>query len=262
MKERFVLRYLVCLVLLLVCLGLGVSADCSVVQFSSLGDPAVNVGVVVKNLTDNSTLAVGVTDVNGLFTYPSASCDNVSFLLTLTSSNYSAVLSNGSVTSIVPLGSNISARVQLKNTLGSYLEAQDCSVAAFDANTSALVYAYNTLCKQDETYIDSAGNWASVSGCRFTDSQGWYYFSGEVSENLGFVYNHDYNLVLTCNAKSVSLPFHTDLGRLPDTEMYGDFISREGGYILVLFVIGFIVLLALGFVLAVVAHRKGWISFN
>jgi len=113
-----------------------------------------------------------------------------------------------------------------------------------------LVRAYDTSCRQGERYIDSAGNWASITNCPLTDSNGHYFFSTRIVEGDGFEYGRNYTVMVTCNAQSARETFIVDVMKPPDTDMALDFIVRYGGYLAA----GIIVLVgSLTLVLGVVA---------
>lgn len=237
--------------LLVFCVG--VSGDCEVVLLSSLGLPVENAPVSVVDLSSNVSLLTNSTDAAGAYFFV-GNCSNISLVVSIPSSNYSAVLSNGSISSVVPLNDFVSARVQLKNTLGVPLEAQDCSVNIFD-DSSVLVFSYDTLCRQGEPYIDSSGNWASFSKCPFTDSQGWYYFRGEVKEPF-FDYAHNYSLQFVCNGQNYSMRFSTGLEKHTDLNKYAAMVEKQGGVIALYVIGGLFLLLLLAFVLWVLFGRK------
>lgn len=251
MSNRIFIVFLLCLL----CVSF-VSADCTVYSYSASGLPIAYSVVLVKNSISNVTIMTNSTDLLGSFTYL-GDCSNLSFSFSLPSSNYSAVIVNASVASPVPMDDFIRARLRLVNTLGQALEAQDCKVSALSSDGSALIYSWDTLCRQGEPYLDSSGNWAAVSNCSFTDSQGWYYFRGLASRSSGFVYGDSYVLNVVCNGQSINLPFSMNLGKHEDLNEIEAWAANRTGLILLYF-LGIIVL---GFIIVVfvkwIKGRKG-----
>lgn len=217
------------------------TALCDIYVYSSLDSPVQNTEIILKNLTDGSTLATNLTNLSGMFTY-TGSCENISVSATYPSSNYSALLRNASVLSQAHINGWITARVQLVNTLGSFLEGQDCSVVVYGANTSTLIHDYNTLCQTGEPYLDKNNNWATVTNCKFTDSRGWYTFKGKIDESMNYEYDNHYDLIFTCNGKQETVTFTTKLERQPDMNKLEDFTRDYGGVLFLLFLLLIIVI--------------------
>lgn len=228
--------------LLLLLIGLyfimPVNADCIIWFRSAGGEPVSNITVVFRNGTTNATMSTNTTDSSGRAVHLGA-CINVSVQATYPSSGYSAVLSGVSVTSEPYINDYVTARVQVKNTLGSYLEGQDCSVSVYEANSSNLIHDYDTLCTTGEPYVDDSGNWVSPTECKFSDSMGWYYFKGEIKESMGFKYNTVYDINFICNGKNITGTFKTQLDKQPDIDKLEDFAQKQTGYIIMFGFFGF-----------------------
>jgi hypothetical protein len=149
-----------------------------------------------------------------------------------------AQLLNGSISSKAYLNNKVTGQLQLVNSLTlDPLEGQDCSVVAYVANTSDLVYDFRTLCQSKPQIIcqGSVCNWASVSDCVYSDSLGMYYFSGTVSEANNFQWNQWYDLSFTCNGKQIRLPFHIVNEKPTDMQKTEDWIRNNGGTIILMF---------------------------
>ena len=235
---------------------LTVTADCEAWIYSSSGEPVANVTVIYRNITNNETLSTNTTETSGRSIHL-GNCINISIRTDYPSSGYSALLTNASVLSEAHINDWVTARVQVKNTLGSYLEGQDCSVSIYGANTTILIHDYDTLCSTGEPYIDASGNWVSPTDCKFTDSMGWYYFKGEITEDLGFEYDKSYDLIFVCNGKTETVTFLTTLDKQPDINKLEDFVQKQAGYILLGVVLAIIVLILIaGIVIIVIAAKK------
>lgn len=232
-----------------------VNADCDIWAYSAVNEPVANVTVTYRNITNNETLSTNTTGANGR-SVRLGNCVNVSITTKYPSSGYTAVLTNASVRGSGYINDWITARVQLKNTLGYYLEGQDCSVSVYGANTSILIHDYDTLCSTGEPYIDASGNWVSPADCKFTDSRGWYYFKGEITEDLGFEYDKYYDLVFVCNSKTATVTFLTTLEKRPDMNKLEAFVQKQSGYIILGVVFAIIVLIAAACIIIVIYYTK------
>lgn len=212
-------------------------ADCDLWVYSSQDLPVSGVAVYFRNITDNSTLSNTTTNSAGRAVF-SGNCINVSVRSDYPSTSYSAVLTNVSAYPAVHINHWIAGRVQLRNTLGQYLDGQDCSVTVYAHNTSILIHDYDTQCQTGEPYVDKNGNWASITNCVFTDSMGWYYFKGRTDEAMGYEYDKKYDLVFVCNGETIKTTFFVDLERQIDTHKIEDFAQRYGGVILLGILVG------------------------
>ena len=190
--------------------------------------PVANVSVMFYNIS-GVVDASGLTDLKGNFTAFDLSGGYYLVSVDLPSSAYSARIDSINGSAKVFLNDVLGVSVRLVNTLGQPLEAQDCSVAIFRNDSGSLVRAYDTSCRQGERYIDSAGNWASITNCPLTDSNGHYFFSTRIVEGDGFEYGRNYTVMVTCNAQSARETFMVDVMKPPDTDMALDFIVRYGG---------------------------------
>lgn len=257
-NKRYTSKIIISPILLSLILLIGlnmVNADCDVWVYSATNDPVANVTITYRNITDNATLSTNKTGVTGRSVHL-GNCINVSIKADYPSSGYTALLTNASVCSTPHINDWVTARVQLKNTLGSYLEGQDCSVSIYEANTTILIHDYDTLCSTGEPYVDGSGNWVSPTDCKFTDSRGWYYFKGEITEDLGFEYDHHYDLVFVCNAKTATATFLTTLEKQPDMNKLEDFVQKQGGYIVLGIVIAIIILIIITCFIIVINYAK------
>lgn len=244
------LIFLVCLLL-----AAGSYGDCALTVLSATGEALGNAPVTVVNASTGGTVFTNTTDDSGIFRYNLSSCDLVNFSISYAVSNYSATLTNASASSEVYLNDLVSARVQIKNTLGSYLEGQDCAVVVYKANSSDIVHDYKTQCQKGEPYLDCSGstcNWASVTNCAFSDSLGWYYFQGRTDESLGYEYGGAYDLVFVCNGKSATASFSVGLDKAPgDMDRIEALILTYGGFIVVVLALGVVVLVFFGLLWAI-----------
>jgi len=242
------------------CVGDFIS-DCSLLDGDALGCEG--------NYTGGGPLYQCVYNLSELLCFASnSSCDAPTTSTTSTTSTtagattttLAAVLSNVSLPATVYINDIITARVQLTNTGGSYLEAQDCSVVSY--HNGSLLYDYNTRCQYAPELLcgldDSQPNlcnWAAASNCSFTDSMGNYYFMGRTDEGLGYRWNETYELVITCNMKNSSASFTLANQRGPvDTDRIEDFLRNNGGYVVLLLAGGLSALFGIALVLSVI----GW----
>ena len=160
-------------------------------------------------------------------------------------SNITSVFTNISVMSSVWLNDYVSGYVTLVNQSANMtFEAVPCSVVAFENETYRLVKRWDTSCRHGEPYLDKDGNWVTVSKtCKISDSQGNYFFTGEVLESDGFETGRYYNLQFTCVGESASGTFYVDVPKPQDVNKWFTFARRYLG-IIVLWVIVIIALLA------------------
>jgi hypothetical protein len=225
--------------------------DCSISVRSAVGEPVVNAPVSLYNLSTGGLLLSNTTDAAGHATFP-VSCEDTNLSVSYAVSEYSAVLSNASASSTVPMSGFLTGKVQIKNTLGSYIEGADCSVTALENGT--VVHDFGTQCKV-KPGIDCSGiacNYLAPSDCAFSDSQGWYYFSSQIDEGKNFIYGRTYELRFVCNGQNTSSYFTVGLSKAPDTDYMGDWIQRYNGII-------FLVVVALVLCVLLLAGL-GWIS--
>jgi hypothetical protein len=200
-----------------------------------------NVLVSVYNSTDLE--AQNLTDINGRISFQNVSTDEVNVTASYPSSAYSAVLENLTLNSPY-LNDILTASAKLHNTLGTPLEAQDCSVFSLDSS-GILVHKWDTTCRQDSTYINNLGNYVAISNCTLTDSAGYYSFQGSVMEQDGFKAGENYTLVMVCNAQELTGTFQVGNVKTPDVNRYADYISQNSGLIFLLGVVGFLGLIVL-----------------
>ena len=166
------------------------------------------------------------------------------------------VLSSVSALDVYYINNHMTASVQLTNTLGSYLEGRDCAVAVYQANTSYVVYDYDTLCCLNGSFIDANGNRVSVSDCKLTDSLGFYHFKGRTDESLGYVYGESYDLVFTCSGKNSTHTFLMDLEKPYDMQKVEYFSQRYGGLIVLAILVGAGILIVVSFVVWFIYQSK------
>ena len=235
-----------CLLFILCLLSFRALGDCSFYARSSSDLPVENARISVYNLSDGSLIFSNLTDSSGAVSYVGG-CDGVNSSVSYAVSSYSASVSNFSISSLVPINDFVSARLNLKNTLGEFLEGQDAKVSAYLINPDgslSFVMDYPTQCIDKPKVVCSGGicNYAAASECPFTDSQGWYYFRGPVYESDGFKYNERYQLQVVINGVMVSGNFSTGLGKQADVNQMEDWASSNGGYIVLALFLGFAVL--------------------
>lgn len=234
-------------------------ADCYVQVLSFNNEPVGGASVSWTDLATNTSLNTSLSESDG-WAYYSGVCDNVSITSAYPSSAYAAVLSNLSVLSDVHLNDYVTASIQLKNTLGEYLEGQDCRVVILKANTSEVVHDYDTSCKIKPALVCSGSdvcNYQSVSDCKFTDSMGMYFFKGSTAESLGFEYDQEYSIVFDCNGQTGNSTFRMGLDKAPaDMNKIEYQVYEYGGYIVVGAVFGAIGLIVLAFVLWLLFGKK------
>lgn len=255
-KKNTLSLFLLCL-LLVVISSSPTNADCNTWVLSASALPVENVNVTWMNGATNATLDTSATDASGHATY-AGNCVNISTRYRFPSSAYTAVLRNASVLSDVHVNDMVTARIQLINTLGQYLEGQDCSVVVYESNTSNVVHDYNTQCKYGEPYIDTSGNWVATSDCKFTDSLGWYYFQGRTDESMGYKFNEEYDLIFTCNGKTDTVTFQLDIEKQPaDSSKIEEYAMRYGGWIVAVCLIGLFIVVAAAFIVVLVFRQKG-----
>lgn len=233
-----------------------VNADCDVWVSSAAGNPVANVTVTYRNISDNTTLSTNTTGITGRSVH-SGNCINVSITTDYPSSSYTALLRNASVISEANINDWVTARIQVMNTLGQFLEGQDCSVSVYEnttENSTALIHDYETLCTIGEPYVDDSGNWVSPTECKFTDSRGWYYFKGKIDESMGYEYNKYYNLIFVCNGEVEIVTFLTTLDKQPDVTKFEAFMQKQGGYI-VLAILGALLILIVVVAIIIMWHE-------
>lgn len=221
------------------------ASNITIQAYSGVGLPIQNITVLFSDELAYSY--TNYSDVEGALTAYDITGGNITIRLDYPSSAYSARIDYINGTQTVFLNNVYGATLRLVNTLGQPLEAQDCSVAIFDNESNQLVARYDTQCRQGEKYIDSLGNWASLTNCPMTDSFGNYYFSTKILENDGFEYGRYYRTEITCNAQTGKTTFYVDVSKPTDIGMWFDWARRYGGIILVYLaiLIGIIILLYL-----------------
>jgi hypothetical protein len=204
---------------------------CAVNIMSSAGEPVQYATATIRNITSGVLYGTNSSDSSGNV-YWNMSCEDLNWTIVYPTSSYSAVLGNMSVQSEVHINDYVTARVQILNTLGSMLEGQDASVSVYDANGS-LIHDFRTLCQSKPEIVcqGSVCNYASVSDCEFSDSQGWYYFKGKVLEADGFAYASNYTLRIVANGQMAESNFTTVLDKQPDTSKLEAFLNQYGGMI-------------------------------
>ena len=200
--------------------------------------PIGNILVTLRNTSNNNTVSTNTTDnVTGAvtfynvdsFKYPAT---GVNFISEYPSSGYTASLINESCPSFVYLNGFSSMTVIVTNTLGEYLEAQDGRVYVTEAaDTSVIIKEYDTQCKTDEPYLDGDGNWASYSGCPFSDSMGRYVYKFDVLEKDDYEYNQNYTIHAIINGKEATCNFTTILPKHADTDKYEDMAKQWSGLV-------------------------------
>ncbi len=241
--------------IILILLVLPLSAECDVWVKSCLDLPVEHAEVYFRNITTDDLFYNTTTDATGYATY-TGGCGNASITIIYPSSAYSASLSSVSASDVYYINDYVSASVQLTNTLGSYLEGQDCSVVVYEVNTSHLIHDYNTLCYVGESFVDANGNLVSTSDCKLTDSSGFYHFKGRTDESLGYVYGESYDIVMVCNSKNATHTFRLDLDKPYDIGKVEHFSQRYGGLIVLAILMGAGILVVVSFVVWFIYQSK------
>lgn len=236
------------LITILFLISLTTATNLTITTYSGAGLPIANITITAYNST-NDLQYENTTNILGNATITDAIGDEYTIRLDYPSSAYSARIDYINNTEKVFLEDTYGATLRLVNTLGQPLEAQDCAIAVYRNDTNQLIKAYDTTCRQGERYIDSSGNWASITKCPLTDSNGYYYFTTKITEADGYEYGRYYTTKITCNAKTASTTFYVDVRKPPDMDMWIDLIVRYGG-LAILFIIG--VILAIIVILGVI----------
>jgi hypothetical protein len=172
--------------------------------------------------------------------------------------NATSVISNISVLSNTWLNDYVSGYVLLVNQSANMtFEAVPCKVTAFENATHRFVKTWDTSCRNGEPYLDDDGNWVVISQtCKISDSQGYYYFKGEVLESDGFETGEYYLLQFTCVGESASSTFYVDVPKPQDVNKWFVFARRYLG-IIVLWVIVIIFILIVIYLI-----RRGVLKFD
>ena len=251
--SRFIVYSLLVFSCILVFFSFTAYSDCGVFVRDNSGDPIENMAVFFRSFDSNSSIFNSTTDSSGYVLY-SGDCGNLYIEFNYPSSQYATNLSGAYVNPVVHINDWVTARIQLLSSSGSGIEGQDCSVVIYD-NNSVLIYDYKSLCQKNEPFLDDAGNWAVFSGCRFSDSGGWYFFKGRVDESMGFEYDQVYDLVFTCNAVSSTVSFNTSFEKTPlDMAKTENFIRNYSGLLVVVFPVGLLLIL-LGVVVILILYN-------
>ena len=170
--------------------------------------------------------------------------DNYTF--TLTDAPYCAVLDNVNCTSYPRIDNYGFFKFRLSNTLGLYLENQDCNIWVEDSN-GIPVKTYDTMMYNQnvELHVDDEGNWININPTKvpLTDSLGWYLFSYYIDPSWGW-YNDNYTIHTNCNGQTASCGFQVKEHRAYDTEEGVILLKKFGGMLVVLACL--VVLLVLG----------------
>ena len=212
--------------------------------FDILSSPIPGVFIDVRNASSNASLWSNFSDASGYALYLGEDFEELFIYLDFPA--YSAVLSNVSGDPVVHINDWVTGRVKLSNSLGAFLEDQDCSVVVYVSNSSILVHDYDTRCRAGSSFVDRHGDWVSIGNCSLTDSGGWYYFKGRVDESMGFEYDQVYDLIFMCNGQTANFSFTTSFEKTPlDMRKTEDFIRNYGGLLVIYVFFGFLCLLFL-----------------
>lgn len=237
------------LLAMLVCYASAVNISTS--SYSSDGLPVANITVQIYN-ESGSKVFENVTNVLGNVTAYDLGGESFYIRHDYPSSAYSARIDYINGSRRVFLNDIFGATLRLVNTLGQSLEGQDCSVAIYRNDTNTLVKDYDTTCRQGEKYIDTSGNWATVTDCPLTNSYGIYHFYTKITQEDGYEYGRYYTARITCNAKTEGVTFYVDVPKPVDVEAYTDTTVRYAGYIFLLFIFAIVGLLFLVIIIGVV----------
>lgn len=213
------------------------SATTTTTEATTTTTEATTTSSSTTTTTEVTTTTTGATTTSSPTTTTTGATTTTTSSGSTTTTLVQAQLLNASISSKAYLNSKVTGQLQLVNSLTlDPLEGQDCSVVAYVANTSELVYDFRTLCQSKPQIIcqGSVCNWGSVSDCVYSDSLGMYYFSGTVSEANNFEWNQWYDLSFTCNGKQVRLPFHIVNEKPTDMQKIEDWIRNNGGTIILI----------------------------
>jgi len=184
--------------------------------FSSDGLPVTNVTVSMQNVSANGETINSSSTGNVTF-YNIPYDLSYIFNATFPSSAYASVVTSVCKTSVM-LGESGSILVNITNTLGEFLEAQDCDIYTTEQDNTNIIARYDTSCTYEDEYVDDGGNWATVTKCPLSNSRGQYPFTFPVTEDLGYFYGDNYTVYAVCNGKETSCNFITALPRRVDME--------------------------------------------
>jgi hypothetical protein len=167
-----------------------------------------------------------------------------------------AVLANTTVSPSVFLNDYVSGYTRLINTNDASLPSQDCQVFATLNDTDALVKVWDTSCKQGTQYLDLNNDFQYLSeNCTLSDSQGYYYFTGKVTEADGFETGRYYKLVFSCNMKSAYGVFYVDVQKPMDVGKWFEFARRYLGLIVLYVVVLLMLLVLVGLIWKVIGRN-------
>lgn len=219
--------------LLLIAMTANAETIVTVLDYNS--DPIQNLNVSFRDITTLSVLNTSLTNSTGSAAYSGADY-NLSILLTFPETNQTAEIKNATISSKVYINDFVSADFKVVNLIGQPQEAVSCSVAAFN-DKNELVHDYKTMCQKGEPFYDANLNYATLTGCTFTDSLGMYHFTGSTNEFWGFDNGENYSLIITCSGQKATLTFtpegvkHTDLTKWQD-----DLMKNAGIYLIYVFI--------------------------
>lgn len=160
------------------------------------------------------------------------------FTFIVTDAPYCAVLTSTSCPAEVNVGSEGVFKTRLSNTLGFYLENQDCNVWVENID-GEIVKAYPSMIYQQEVIeqLDEEGNWMNIVQPEYplTDSLGWYVFPFTPERSWAWV-GDEYVIHTVCNGQETTCGFNVSNTRLLDVED-AERTMKAGGGIFILFII-------------------------
>jgi len=169
------------------------------------------------------------------------------FTAVITDAPYCAVLDSTSCPDEVNIGSEGVFKTRLSNTLGYYLENQDCNVWVENMD-GEVVKPYPSMIYQQEVIeqLDEEGNWMNIVQPEFplTDSLGWYVFPFTPKRSWAWV-GDGYVIHAVCNGQETTCGFNVTSSRLPDMED-AERTLKSGGGVFIIFLI--VLLLAATFI--------------
>jgi hypothetical protein len=204
----------VCFVLLMLTLADAACTDVRDHEFIHREVSAANMPISGANCTvtmNNTQTYINTTDVNGWVTF----CVNSTSFMTNMSckkpSHYNAVLTNMTCPEAVYLDGRVSLHVNIFNTLGEPLEAQDCYVKVFNERGYLTEDLGTNLLYNNQTFLDGNGNYVRLAGVPISSSigtfdYGWIAHSSRDGVPLYRTDQH-YTVHAECNGKVTNCTF-------------------------------------------------------
>jgi hypothetical protein len=186
-------------------------------EITAGGHPVVGSNCSIR--LNNSLTYYNMTDTNGyaLFCYNSTNAV-ITNATCVKPTTYSASLGNATCEKFVYFGNIQSFTFRLTNSLGEALEAQDCYTRVYynDTRYPYLVEDLKTnLLYNNQTFLDSNGNYIRTAGVPITSSNGIYAITWPIraKDDKGYTLYRpvqDYVVRADCNGKVINCSFHVD----------------------------------------------------